>query len=113
MRCLSTISNFIHTLQCPVSVLVRSCQGRKQPIPIPLRRWRYISCQVRDEMVRSDFDIPPDQSQLVSEKSSQLFAKTGRRRPVHPLLASRLFQEVTDAAQFSNAALFGHPRHRS
>jgi hypothetical protein len=26
-------------------------------------------------MVRSDFDIPPDQSQLVSEKLSQLFAK--------------------------------------
>lgn len=47
-------------------------------------------------MGRSYFDIPTGQSQLFSENSSQLLAKSGGRNPVPQYLLSHLFQKVTD-----------------
>lgn len=46
--------------------------------------WRYDSCQIRDAVGRSYFDICTGPLQLFIEKSSQLLAKSSRRSPVPP-----------------------------
>lgn len=59
-----------------------------------------------DGVGRSYFDIPTGQSQLFSENSSQLLAKSRGRSPVQHHLSSHLFQKVTYPAGHHTGAVF-------
>jgi len=52
-------------------------------------------CEVMAGVGRSYFDIPTGQSQLFSENSSQLLAKSHGSSPVPQYLSPHLFQKVT------------------
>ena len=76
-----------------------SALGRKQPVPTPASVGGVTTLSVRDEVCRSYFDIPTGQSQLFSENSLQLLAKSVGRSPVPQYLSSHLFQKVTQRAE--------------
>jgi len=63
------------------SLIAKVCFWPEAACPGPCW-WRYDTCQVRDTVGRSYFDIRTGPSQLFSEKSSQLLAKSGGRSQV-------------------------------
>lgn len=63
-------------------------------------------------MGRSYFDIPTGQSQLFSENSSQLLAKSGGRIPVPQYLSLHLFQKVTSRTAGSGTLSPASRSHR-
>jgi hypothetical protein len=73
----------------------QAASGRKQSIPVPASVGGVTTLWGQGRVGRSYFGIPTGKSQLFSENSSQLLAKSGGRSPMPQYLLSHLFQKVT------------------